>query len=379
MTVTVQAQSPVLHLRGVVLPQDESGDEPRDLWLADGVVHTEPVAGARTVFDGGWLLPGLVDAHCHIGLGPAGAVDADTARAQALTDRGTGVLLVRDAGAPTDTHWVDACPDLPRIIRAGRHIARPKRYLRGFAVEVDPDDFVAEVAAQAARGDGWVKIVGDWIDRSSGDLEPLWPSDVARAAIEAAHEAGARVTAHCFAEQSVFELVRAGVDCVEHGTGLDEATIELMAHRGVALVPTLINLANFPDYAAAGAEKFPRYAAHMRALHERRYRTIGAAREAGVPIYAGTDAGGVVTHGRIADELAELARIGGTEFALGAASWRARDWLGAPSVLEDGAWADLVGYDSDPRLDVTVRPSLVVLRGIPQPSWGAKPQHPNSK
>ena len=357
------AQSPVLHLRGVVLPGDEPGDEPRDLWLADGVVHTEPVAGARTVFDGGWLLPGLVDAHCHIGLGPDGAVDAATARTQAVADRDTGVLLVRDAGVPEDTRWVDACPDLPRIIRAGRHVARPKRYIRGFAVEVDPDGFVAEVAAQAARGDGWVKIVGDWIDRATGDLEPLWPADVARAAIDAAHAAGARVTAHCFAEQSAHELVRAGIDCVEHGAGLDEATIELMARRGVALVPTMVNLDNFPDYAAAGEEKFPKYAAHMRALHASRHRTIGAAREAGVPIYAGTDAGGVVAHGRVQDELAELARLGGAEFALGAASWRAREWLEVPSVLEDGAWADLVGYDTDPRLDVTVRPSLVVLRG----------------
>ncbi|MCC6496553.1 MAG: amidohydrolase, partial [Propionibacteriaceae bacterium] len=63
-------------------------------------------------------------------------------------------------------------------------------------------------------------------------------------------------------------------------------------------------------------------------------------------------------------EIALLAKLGGPEFALGAASWRARQWLGAPPVVE-GAWADLVAYAADPRLDpgVTRHPELVILRG----------------
>ncbi len=351
----------VLHIRGTVLP---AGDV-RDLWLVDGLVRTEPVAGAATVSTGGWVLPGLVDAHCHIGLGAHGAVGRETARAQALTDRDAGVLLVRDAGAPTDTHWVDDCVDLPRIVRAARHIARPKRYIRNFAVEIDPSALVDEVATQAKLGDGWVKLVGDWIDRDQGDLEPLWSAAVAGEAIKRAHELGVRVTAHCFAEQSVRELVRAGIDCVEHGTGLDDDTIALMAKQGTALVPTMVNLDNFPLYAAQGEAKFPTYAAHMRDLHARRRETIGRAREAGVAVYAGTDAGGTVQHGRIADEAALLADLGGTEFALGAVSWRAREWLGAPWRLADGDPADLVVYDADPRQDVRVlaHPARVVLRG----------------
>ena len=36
-------------------------------------------------------------------------------------------------------------------------------------------------------GDGWVKLVGDWIDRDIGDLAPLWSDDVLKAAIDAAH------------------------------------------------------------------------------------------------------------------------------------------------------------------------------------------------
>ena len=351
----------IWHLHGTVLPDTE----PRDLWIADGLIHTEPVAGAQTIARDVWLMPGLVDAHCHIGLGPNGAVSSETARAQAETDRDAGVLLVRDAGAPVDTHWVDACPDLPRIVRAGRHIARPLRYLRHYATEIDPQDLPDEVATQAARGDGWVKLVGDWIDRPLGDLAPLWSAGVAAQAIDRAHRAGARVTAHCFAEQSVQELVRAGIDGIEHGTGLDDDTIGLMAAHGTALVPTMINLANFPRYAASGEAKFPTYAAHMRALYDRRLDTISKAREAGVPIFAGTDAGGTILHGQIAREIEELAALGGAEFALGAASWRAREWLGLPARINEGTPADLVVYRADPRVDVRVteHPGMVILRG----------------
>ncbi|MFT4108417.1 amidohydrolase family protein [Propionicimonas sp.] len=349
-----------LHLNGVLLPDGEV----RDLWVSEGVIRTEPVAGAVTVCRGAWIMPGLVDAHCHIGLGARGAVPAEVAEDQARTDRDAGTLLIRDAGSPVDSHWIDERPDLPRIIRAGRHIARPMRYIRNYAEEVDPDELVAEVERQARRGDGWVKLVGDWIDRNAGDLAPLWPAGIAAAAIARAHELGVRVTAHCFGEESVHELVRAGIDGIEHGTGLDDSTIALMAERGVALVPTLVNLENFPGFADAGEAKFPAYASHMRALHARRLATIGAAVDAGVPVFAGTDAGGTVHHGLIGTEIELLAGVGGTEFALGAASWRARAWLGAPPPA-DGGWADLVAYAADPRLqpEVTRHPSVVILRG----------------
>lgn len=349
-----------LHLRGVVLPEGEQ----RDLWISEGVIRTEPVAEAVTIATDCWIVAGLVDAHCHIGLNHAGAVGPGEAERQALTDRDAGTLLVRDAGSPADTHWIDERDDLPRVIRAGRHIARPKRYIRNFAAEVDPDELVATVEEQVKRGDGWVKLVGDWIDRDRGDLAPLWPAEIAKAAIDRAHELGARVTAHCFEEQSVAELVEAGIDGIEHGTGLSDPVIEQMAERQVALVPTLVNLENFPDIAASGESKFPTYAAHMRALYASRYDVLGRAREAGVPIFAGTDAGGTMAHGLIAEEVEQLTRIGDTSFALGAASWRAREWLGVPGI-EEGASADLVVFDTNPLEDISAvkRPRWIILRG----------------
>ncbi len=351
-----------LHVRGRGLPEDT---EIR-LWVADGRISTEPVAGADTVFDGGWILPGLVDAHCHVGLGPHGEMPLDEATAQAETERDVGALLLRDCGSPTDTRSLDDHHDLPRIIRAGKHLARPKRYAPGLARELDDESQLpAAVAAEAKRGDGWVKLVGDWIDRGVGDLAPLWSDDVLKAAIDAAHAHGARVTAHVFGEEALPGLINAGIDCIEHGTGLTDDTIALMVERGTALVPTLINVIdNFTGIADA-ATKYPAYAAHMRDLYARCQGRMAAAREAGVPIYAGSDAGTMVAHGRIADEVEALKAIGmsPTE-ALGAACWDARRWLGRPG-LEQGASADLLCYREDPRSGpaLLARPDLVILRG----------------
>jgi imidazolonepropionase-like amidohydrolase len=350
-----------LRFRGPVLPDGEA----RDLYVVDGRVTLEPVAGAETAAEG-WIVPGLVDAHCHLGLDAHGAVDEETTEQQALADRGAGSLLLRDCGSPADTRWVQDREDLPRLIRCGRHIARTRRYIRNFAHEIEPHEVTAYVAKEAQAGDGWVKLVGDWISREDGDLAPSFPADAFAAAIATAHDHGARVTAHCFGETVLPGLVDAGIDCIEHGTGLDTDLVDTMAARGTALVPTAYQLNNFPTYAAQGAERFPAYADHMLDLHARRRDTIMAAYEAGVSIFAGTDAGGVLAHGLIADEVAELASYGmPAEYALGAASWRAREWLGWNATLDEGAPADFVVYPRDPREDLSVlrEPTVVVLRG----------------
>ena len=349
------------HVRGVGLPDEE----PIELWIADDRISREPIVGADTIFDGGWILPGLVDAHCHVGLGPGGGVDLEEAIAQAEAEREAGALLLRDCGSPIDTRSLDDRDDLPRIIRAGRHLARPKRYIPGLPIDIEDETQLPDaVALQAQRGDGWVKLVGDWIDRGIGDLAPLWSDDVLTAAIDAAHANGARVTAHVFGEDALPGLIKAGIDCIEHGTGLTDDTIELMVEHGTALVPTLINVENFPGIADA-AGKYPTYAAHMRDLYANCYPRLAAARDAGVRIFAGTDAGGMIAHGRIGDEVEALKGIGmsPTE-ALGAACWDARRWLGRPG-LDDGASADLLCYQDDPRQgpEALRSPDMVILRG----------------
>ncbi|MCX6397672.1 MAG: amidohydrolase family protein [Propionibacteriales bacterium] len=354
---------PALRFRGPVLPDGE----PADLYVVDGHVTYEAQAGAQTLAEG-WIVPGLVDAHCHIGLDDHGATDLETAEAQAIADRDGGALLIRDCGSAQDTRWVQERPDLPRLIRAGRHIARSRRYIRNYATEVEPDGLVAAVALEAGRGDGWVKLVGDWISREDGDLTPSFPADAFTAAVEAAHAHGAKVTAHCFGYDVLPALIAAGIDCIEHGTGLTEDLIATMAANRTALVPTVMQVDKFPEHAAGGQEKFPAYAATMTDLYARRRATVMAAYEAGVDLYAGSDGGGVSKHGNLVGEILAMAALGmPPEYALGAASWRARGWLGWNSTLAEGAPADFVVYPRDPLRDLSVlrEPTCIVLRGTP--------------
>lgn len=349
------------HVRGVLLP---SGEE-RDVYVRGGRITFEAVPGAETLAASGYVVPGLVDAHCHVGLGPEGPVtDPEHLRQQAAADVGAGALLLRDAGAPVDTRILDGEAGMPTIVRAGRHLARPKRYVPGVGIEIEPDELPEAVAEQAARGGGWVKLVGDWIDRSVGDLAPLWPPEALTAAVERAHAAGARVAVHTFGEEALPDLIDAGVDSIEHGTGLTDDLLDQVARRGIALVPTLVNIDNFPGIAER-ASRYPNYAARMRRLHASSRERLRHAFEAGISIYCGTDAGAMVPHGRVVAEIRALhdAGLPATE-ALAAGSWAARTWLGLPG-LEEGAPADLVVYDTDPRSDLgtLAEPARIVVRG----------------
>jgi imidazolonepropionase-like amidohydrolase len=351
-----------LHLRGVLLPDEIE----RDVWIVDGRLSFEPVSGAETISTGGWVLPGFVDAHCHIGISPDGFVPEHEGQvAQAILDRDAGALLLRDAGSPVDNRGVQQREDLPRLVRAGRHIARPRRYIRHLGVEVEPEDLVAEVEKQAALGDGWIKLAADWIDRSVGDLAPVWQDDVLKAAIIRAHELGVRVAAHVFGEDALPGLIAAGVDSIEHGSGLTDDLLDEVARLNIAVVPTLVNIDSFPEIAAEGESKFPTYSAHMRALHATSRERIRRAYEAGIPIYAGTDAGGSLLHGLIRTEITLLVEAGIPQAeVIAQASWRARRWLGF-NGLDEGAEADLIVYDADPRLELSTlyAPRRIVLRG----------------
>lgn len=345
---------------GPMLPEGESVE----LYVVDGRITFERQRGADTVASG-WIVPGLVDAHCHLGMDDHGAVGVEETERQARADRDAGALLIRDCGSAADTAWVHGREDLPRLLRAGRHVARTARYLRNYAHEVEPEDLAGAVTAQARRGDGWVKLVGDWISREEGDLAPSFPPKAFADAIAAAHAEGAKVTAHCFGPDVLPGLLDAGIDCIEHGTGLDEGLIDQMVAQGTALVPTVMQLQRFPLHAAQGRDRFPRYAQRMEDLYARHRRTLMAAHEAGVAMYAGSDSGGVARHGNLPGEVAALHDLGLSRFdALAAASWRAREWLGFAGLVE-GAEADFVVYDADPAADLSVlrRPACVVLRG----------------
>ncbi|WP_084129876.1 amidohydrolase family protein [Demequina sp. NBRC 110055] len=353
----------VLHLTGPVLVDDDTVRA--EAWVVGGRITFErPMHSGTPVRIDGWVLPGLVDVHCHIGLDSGGATDRELAVKQASVDRDAGTLLIRDAGSPLDTAFVHERDDLPRLIRSARFIARPKRYLRGYAREIEPQELPNVAREEAAKGDGWIKLIADWIDRDAGDLTPLWKPALLAEALAGVHAAGARATAHTFSTEAIGPLLEAGIDCLEHGTGMTAEHIETAAKRGIPVVPTLLQVDNFQGFADAGEPKFPAYAARMRRMHARRYEHVRDLHDAGVPLLVGTDAGGTLGHGLLPREASEMAKAIPASAVVAAATWKARAFLGVDTLTE-AASADLVVYDADPREDIRALagPAAVVLRG----------------
>ncbi|WP_076464733.1 amidohydrolase family protein [Actinomyces mediterranea] len=325
--------------------------------------------GNETADMSGYAIPGLADSHAHIAIGADGPVDRAQQERHLLAQRRTGVLALRDCGSPLDTSWADQRDDLPRVVRSGAHIARPMRYLRGLPVEVeDPRDLPDEVARQAEDSNGWVKLVGDWIDRSKGadsDLDPLWPGEALTDAVAAAHEAGARVAVHAFGHGVIDSLLEAGVDDIEHGTGMDEDQALEAARRGIIVTPTALQAELFSGFAAQAGRKYPAYASTMMRMYEGRREHFAMLRDAGVTLVMGTDSGGYQAHGTMGSELALWSQLGvPASEIIDIATWRTRRALDLPSLFE-GAPADLLIYWEDPRGDASLiaSPSRIILAG----------------
>lgn len=321
----------------------------RDLWIRDGAFTSTPVDDA-TPLPGRFALPGLVDAHAHVALFNRQPGDAATAARNLLVLREQGVLLVRDVGAPQSaTLDLDPIPDLPILIAAGRWLAPEDRFYGPYHRPVPVEALVPSALTELARGAKWIKVIADWTTP-----ELSYPVESLRGLVERVHAAGGRVAAHS-QWSGVRDVVAAGVDSIEHGCALNRETLQTMAARGVAWTPTL-SAFNAPLAADARADLVERRAAVLANYRE----MIPAAHGLGVPILVGTD-----TVGTVVDEIRQLIDYGlAPRVALAAATTAARTFLGA-GALDDGASADVVTFDDDPREDPDVlrRPAAIVLRG----------------
>jgi imidazolonepropionase-like amidohydrolase len=193
---------------------------------------------------------------------------------------------------------------------------------------------------------------------------PCWPGEVLKDAVSRAHAAGARVAVHVFGEEALPDLIAAGVDSIEHGTGITADLIPDVAAAGAAVVPTVVNIGNFDKFANQ-ATKYPVYAERMRRLQRSAAGRLRDLHDAGIPIYVGTDSGGQLPHGIVVDEMLAMHEAGLPNLdVLAAGSWKAREWLGLSGLVE-GAPADFVIYDDDPRTDLGVlrAPRRIVVRG----------------
>jgi imidazolonepropionase-like amidohydrolase len=340
----------------VVLP----GGAERDVFVGDdGRVSFDGTVGdARTLAEGVFLVPGLVDAHAHLTLRLDGApADDSDVLSQARDQVEGGVLLVREPGAVSHVTATLEGEGLPRIITAGRWLAGRGRFIPGWAREVDGDELAdAAVEELRAGGGGWAKVVGDW--RFEDRFQPSFHAETLADVVRRVHDAGGRVAIHAIQRETVEMAVAAGCDSIEHGTFASADSIAAIAGAGIALTPTVGAVVS-PQ--AVGASEVARTRAA--ALDDSVGSTVRAAWEAGVTLMAGTDV--AIEHGRVREEIRMIASCGvPAEAALAAGSWAARAFLGLPGIGE-GARADIVAYVRDPREDLSVldAPVAVVLDG----------------
>ncbi|MEU3650012.1 amidohydrolase family protein [Lentzea sp. NPDC034063] len=343
-----------LKIRGVRLPERDEvvlridGDRLRTSTLEEDDV---------LVIDGGWLLPGLVDVHTHPGTEkPGDQFELALFREHMIQHRDAGVLAVRSPGsADPDSARVHDDIELPRLYTGGRWLATPGRFFAGFGRDVSEAELADAAVEEAKASSGWCKIIGDWLP---GD--PPVSLEALTAAVRGVRAIGGRVSVHCQTAEGSRNAVLAGADSLEHGMHLDHSLLPRMAEQGTALVPTFTTFAKTVGQLGRGEPEHIRE--WLQTGWDGLFQTTRAAHNAGVTVLAGTD------HkpcGEIAGEIEWLIRAGlPADAAVGAGSWIARSWLGLPG-LEDGGWADVVAYETDPTEDLTVlkRPSRIVLRG----------------
>jgi imidazolonepropionase-like amidohydrolase len=347
------------HLRATRLPE---ADAPEDSWLTDDGWRDAPINGAEEL-PGRFALTGLVDAHSHVsfGLGDGGPISVDRAAAEAALERlaTEGVGMVRDAGGdPGVVMTLPSVPGRPFLVAAGRHLAPEGMYFEAVHLPVAPADLVEVALSELAAGARWVKLVADFAPsraRGASSLEPpeqTYDLDLVGDLVTETHRSGGRVAAHV-TTALVGDLVRLGIDSVEHGTTLDEETLAEMAGRGTAWTPTLGAVLSSPPDAP---EERRRLTAERR---ERFQQLLPLAVRLGVPVLTGGD--GVAT---IAREVALLVECGLQPIdALRAATTTALAFLGGDVAL---APPSVVTYDEDPRNEpaVLARPVAVVIGGV---------------
>ena len=313
----------------------------------------EPVAGGdaqQVDLAGHFVMPGLIDAHVHLGLDPTIKIPdeqlavGEAERRTRMADRAmamvrAGITTARDLGGGDFMELAlrdaIACGDAvgPRVLCAGQPLTRPAGHCHFWGGgAADLEAAMAVVERQLEHGVDWVKVMatGGVFTKGSSVRDAQFDERELTAVCERARRGGRWVAAHCHGTSGIRNAARGGVRTIEHcsfagepgfGSDLDPEVVSEIADRGAWVSPT-VNLGW--GARVTGAEGRPT------AFFERMSAVMHGLREAGVPLIASTDAGiPGVAHHRLAEGLLAFQRfagLGAVELLRTATSGSASGW-----------------------------------------------------
>jgi len=312
------------------------------------------------------VLPGLIDAHDHLGI-DMGDEHAQTLEPDPWTTikavhnarrcLAAGITTLRDLGEKNhlDVQWRRATREGlmvgPRLLISGQFVTVTGGHAWFAGLEVDGDESIKRaIRAQGKQQVDLIKVMATGGAGTAG-TEPTTPGfseDEIRVAAAEARRLGRPVAVHCYGGPALRWCIDAGVHSVEHGAFAGAEDLALMAERGVSLVSTFGVI-----QAATTDPGVPRQMQEKcRQILEIYLDTLRRAREAGVRVAVGTD----TYHAHMVEECVALRDAG---FSPMEAIQAATAHGAAVCLLEDevgtvvrGKAADLVAVEGDPLRDV---------------------------
>ncbi|GAA3551770.1 amidohydrolase family protein [Amycolatopsis ultiminotia] len=329
-------------------------------------------------------LPGLIDAHTHLGQAlPVAAIRDEGLISIASVAAGifrncelaleAGVTTARDV-AGLDGGIVQAIdsglvrgpriyPSGPALAQTGGHgsghtpyrmtdaaLCIPGLFQRALVCD-GPDGVRLAARTALRRGATQLKVYGSGgvVSFADGPADVHFTVGELKAAVEEAAARDTYVTSHAHNSEAIRRGIAAGVTCFEHGTYLDEQTAELMANAGASLVPTFMVLEVMRQHSESWGIG-PDLLERMAGVGEAMQNALHLARDAGVRIGSGSDLLGPQQAGR-ALEIELKARIIGFRDALCATTIGNAEIMGLDKDLgtvESGKLADLIVVDGNP-------------------------------
>lgn len=337
--------------------------------------------GAEVIDAGGTtIVPGLVDCHSHLTL-PGGSHwierGGDTpeqlvayAEHNAMLQTRAGIRWARDVGAPVGVDPVDGREralslgvrdrwrgrrEYPYVRAAGTWVTRAGTLPAGLTAEAkDGDELLVLALQQLDDGADLVKL---YLDGPDPETAP-WTSGEVERVVAAAHQRGAKVTAHSGRLNGTRVCAEAGVDCIEHGFEIDADCARLIAERSIAVVSTLTVIKSWQTFGRTTTiDRFTSGEARQRIADrwDSARASIKLAHDAGVLLGAGTDfGGGSARANQLAWEVEALVESGLEPWeALASATWKAGEILGEPDAgaIQEGGHADFFLVHGDPLSD----------------------------